>query len=234
MATRTSLTIGAAFALAGLVTPALASSGAGDRPGAQYDDDVSYGRPESRTDNGVGGAAVGAVVGGVAGNRIAGRGNRTAGTLVGAGAGAVAGAMIDKAEDRPQHVRRTTPPPRHGAAYDYADGPGPAYDDDGVTYGGRWVGTWYGKDGTTYNGEYEGEYRGGARGVTYDAPPEGDPRWSGNGGPPPPMQGGYVANGWYYPAPTVTTVTVQPGTTTTTTTTTYVTQTGRPRRHIRK
>ncbi|MDX3900144.1 MAG: glycine zipper 2TM domain-containing protein [Sphingobium sp.] len=231
MATRTSLNIGAAFALATLATPAMASSGTGDRVGAQYDDDVSYGRPESRTDNGVGGAAVGAVVGGVAGNRIAGRGNRTAGTLVGAGAGAVAGAIIDKAEDRPRRVRHAPPPSRHGGTYDYAGGPGPAYDDDGVTYGGRWVGTWYGRDGTTYNGEYEGEYRGDVRSVTYDAPPERDPRWSGG---PPPMQGGYVANGWYYPAPTVTTVTVQPGTTTTTTTTTYVTQTGRHRRHMRK
>ncbi len=185
MAIRTSLTIGAALAFAGLATAAQASSGAGDRAGAQYDDDVSYGRPES------------------------------------------------KATDGPRSVRRGPPPPRHGGAYDYAAGPGPAYDDDGVTYGGRWVGTWYGKDGTTYNGEYEGEYRGGARGVTYDAPPERGPYWSGNGGPAP-TQGGYVANGWYYPAPTVTTVTVQPGTTTTTTTTTYVTQSGRGRRHVRK
>lgn len=36
-------------------------------------------------------------------------------------------------------------------------------------YEGRWVGTWYGKDGRTYSGEYQGSYR---RGTPLPPPPD--------------------------------------------------------------
>ncbi len=123
-----------------------------------YYDERDY-RDERRRGRGdaVAGAVAGGLIGGIAGSAIAGRGNRTEGAIIGAGLGAVAGAAIgDSAGRRTRDRRDYRYEGRDG--YAYRDG----YVDDGVSYDGRWVGTWYGADGTSYSGTYDGRYDGSA------------------------------------------------------------------------
>lgn len=77
----------------------------------------------------------------------------------------------------------------------YRDGyTDPPYRDDDVTIGGRaayegrWVGTWYGRDGSTYSGVYDGRFEGGD--LTAPALPY----------QPLPAYGDYSASSYYYQA----------------------------------